>query len=66
MSKIRPSIPDFQYNWTPGADPQTEAEIDDFFNSAETDRLKELMCDIGRRMWQKDYVDGNGGNCFSI
>ena len=20
------------------------------------------MCDIGRRMWEKDYVDGNGGN----
>ncbi len=20
------------------------------------------MCDIGRRIWEKDYVDGNGGN----
>ena len=24
--------------------------------------LKEQLCDIGRRMWQREYVDGNGGN----
>jgi L-fuculose-phosphate aldolase len=24
--------------------------------------LKEQLCDIGRRLWQREYVDGNGGN----
>ena len=24
--------------------------------------LKEQLCDIGRRLWQRAYVDGNGGN----
>jgi L-fuculose-phosphate aldolase len=24
--------------------------------------LKEQICDIGRRLWQRAYVDGNGGN----
>jgi len=62
MSKERPSTPDPQYNWTPGADPQTETEIEAFFDSPEIERLKVLMCNIGQRMWQKDYVDGNGGN----
>ncbi|MCL2042049.1 MAG: class II aldolase/adducin family protein [Bacteroidales bacterium] len=28
----------------------------------EINRLKPLICDIGRRMWQRSYVDGNGGN----
>jgi|TARA_Y100000031_G_scaffold18907_1_gene19232 L-fuculose-phosphate aldolase len=62
MSKPEPTTPDPQYNWTPGADPKTEKEIEEFFNSREIEELKVLMCDIGRRMWQKNYVDGNGGN----
>jgi L-fuculose-phosphate aldolase len=33
-----------------------------FFNSRTTQNLKEQLCDIGRRMWQREYVDGNGGN----
>ena len=28
----------------------------------ELNRLKPLVCDIGRRMWQRGFVDGNGGN----
>jgi L-fuculose-phosphate aldolase len=38
------------------------AELDEFFNSAEILALKEQVCDVGRRMWQRAYVDGNGGN----
>ena len=57
-----PSTPAPQYRWIPGSDPQTETEIYEFFHSAEIEQLKELMCDIGRRLWEKDYVDGNGGN----
>ena len=38
------------------------AEIEKFFNSPEVHALKVQMCDIGRRVWERDYVDGNGGN----
>src|SRR5436190_646605 len=37
-------------------------EIEAFFNSPEAHALKEQLCDIGRRLWQRAYVDGNGGN----
>ena len=39
-----------------------KAEIDAFFGSAYCRSLKEQICDIGRRLWQRAYVDGNGGN----
>src|SRR5262245_52783288 len=38
------------------------SELDAFFNSAYCRALKEQICDIGRRLWQRAYVDGNGGN----
>lgn len=38
------------------------SELDRFFNSAENQVLKEQICDIGRRLWHRAYVDGNGGN----
>ncbi|CCZ07023.1 MULTISPECIES: class II aldolase/adducin family protein [Culturomica] len=34
----------------------------DIFYSETTEQLKLLICDLGRRMWQRGYVDGNGGN----
>jgi len=61
-SSMQPSIPSFEYNWTPGADPRTPGEIERFFHSAPIEELKYRMCDIGRRLWLKDYTDGNGGN----
>jgi|TARA_B100000959_G_scaffold287430_1_gene372130 L-fuculose-phosphate aldolase len=54
--------PDPTYNWTPGADPKTKSEIETFFCSPEIESLKELMVDLGQRLWQRAYVDGNGGN----
>jgi L-fuculose-phosphate aldolase len=39
-----------------------KAEIDAFFNSPKINELKLQICDIGRRLWQRAYVDGNGGN----
>ena len=39
-----------------------KAELEAFFNSPYCHNLKEQLCDIGRRLWQRDYVDGNGGN----
>lgn len=40
----------------------SKAEIEAFFNSPLIQRLKEQICEIGRRLWQRAYVDGNGGN----
>jgi L-fuculose-phosphate aldolase len=33
-----------------------------FFNSPEIHALKVQICEIGRRLWARAYVDGNGGN----
>jgi len=38
------------------------SDLEAFFNSPDIQRLKEAICDIGRRLWQRAYVDGNGGN----
>ena len=38
------------------------AELEKFFSSPYCLGLKEQLCDIGRRLWQRAYVDGNGGN----
>lgn len=32
------------------------------FRSKEAQELKEQICDIGRRIWMREYCDGNGGN----
>ena len=50
------------FEWVAGSDPKTPAEIDAFFNSPAINEIKSQMCDIGRRIWEKDFVDGNGGN----
>src|SRR5258708_2580067 len=39
-----------------------KADIEAFFNSPAIHLLKEQLCDVGRRLWQRAYVDGNGGN----
>ncbi len=57
-----PSIPDYEFRWAPGSDPKTPGEIEKFFHSPALQILKERICDIGRRLWQRDYTDGNGGN----
>ncbi|MGJ8653199.1 MAG: class II aldolase/adducin family protein [Opitutaceae bacterium] len=57
-----PVLPDAEYSWTPGGDPRTAAELEKFFYSPEIQALKERMCGIGKRIWSKGYVDGNGGN----
>lgn len=40
----------------------SKAELEAFFNSPYCQNLKEQLCDVGRRLWQRAYVDGNGGN----
>ena len=39
-----------------------KAELEAFFNSAYCQDIKEQICDMGKRLWQRAYVDGNGGN----
>lgn len=58
----RPAMPSLEFRWTPGADPRTPTEVAAFFHSPPIKTLKEHMCDIGRRLWQREYTDGNGGN----
>ena len=40
----------------------SKAELEAFFNSPSAHILKEQLCEIGRRLWGRAYVDGNGGN----
>jgi len=40
----------------------SKSEIEAFFNSPQLHELKLQLCDVGRRLWQRAYVDGNGGN----
>src|SRR5260370_1123156 len=40
----------------------SKADLEAFMNSARLQELKLQICDIGRRLWQRAYVDGNGGN----
>jgi L-fuculose-phosphate aldolase len=40
--------------------PKTELEA--FFNSSCVHNLKLQICEMGRRLWDREYVDGNGGN----
>jgi len=57
-----PGGPDLEFRWTPGSDPRTPAEVARFFHSPAIEVLKERICEIGRRLWQREYTDGNGGN----
>jgi len=40
----------------------SKADLELFFQSPYCEDLKRQICDIGRRLWQRAYVDGNGGN----
>ena len=57
-----PVVPDYEYKWTKGSDPKTGEEMESFFSSSAIETLKERLVDIGRRLWERNYVDGNGGN----
>lgn len=38
------------------------AEYDAILDDPANDSLKEEICEMGRRLWARAYVDGNGGN----
>ena len=52
----------------PGAAPakvtskSPKADLEAFFNSGPIHDYKLQICDLGRRLWEREYVDGNGGN----
>ncbi len=58
---IKPALPELIFPWE-NYDPQTREEIDAFFSSPEILLVKQRMVDMGRRLWNREYVDGNGGN----
>jgi L-fuculose-phosphate aldolase len=37
-------------------------EIEALFTSPFCEDVKAQICEVGRRLWQREYVDGNGGN----
>jgi L-fuculose-phosphate aldolase len=39
-----------------------KSELEAFFNSPYAINLKEQICAMGKRLWAREYVDGNGGN----
>ena len=39
-----------------------KSELQSFFNSPYAHHLKEQICEMGHRLWNRAYVDGNGGN----
>lgn len=47
---------------TPPVPSSGSSDLERFFNSSENQVLKEQICDVGRRLWHRAYVDGNGGN----
>ena len=57
-----PILPSHIHHWKPGADPKSPAALQKFFNSAPIRLLKQRICDLGRRLWEREYTDGNGGN----
>ncbi len=58
---INPPIVNRSFDWT-RHDPKTREEIDAFFISDEVTIVKRRIVEIGRRLYQREYVDGNGGN----
>jgi L-fuculose-phosphate aldolase len=44
------------------AGPTTTTESERLFHSAEAEAVKAEIVAVGRKLWQRQYVDGNGGN----
>ena len=59
---INPPLVDRAYDWKNGPQPKTRVALDKFFNSPAINRVKDQICEMGRRIYNKGYTDGNGGN----
>lgn len=59
---INPPLVNRAYDWKNGPQPKTRAQLDKFFKSAPIRKVKQQMCEMGRRIYQRGFTDGNGGN----
>ena len=59
---INPPLVDRAYHWEGKKQPRTRKELDAFFKSAAIRKVKQDICEMGRRIYAKGYTDGNGGN----
>ncbi|ANQ51792.1 class II aldolase/adducin family protein [Flammeovirga sp. MY04] len=60
--KITPELPKLEFEWEKGSDPVTRTEVELFYKSKAIKKLRKDICIAGRRLWERGYVDGNGGN----
>jgi L-fuculose-phosphate aldolase len=54
--------PDSNKSDSPPSVSASSSKLETFFNSPEVHALKLQICEVGRRLWSRAYVDGNGGN----
>ena len=59
---INPPLPKRAYDWRKGPQPKTRAALDKFFKSPAIEKVKDAICEMGRRIYARGYTDGNGGN----
>ena len=59
---INPPLVERAYDWKNGPQPKTRKKLDKFFNSPAINKVKDQICEMGRRIYNKGYTDGNGGN----
>jgi L-fuculose-phosphate aldolase len=58
---VSPSVVTAKPDFRP-AMPKAQNKYEELFYSPEAEKLKQEICDIGKRLWQREYTDGNGGN----
>jgi len=56
------SRPESSKSASPPSVSAPSSKLEAFFNSPEVHALKLQICEVGRRLWGRAYVDGNGGN----
>ena len=59
---INPPLVNRAYDWRKGPQPKTRKEIDAFFKSPAIRKVKQQICEMGRRIYARGFTDGNGGN----
>ena len=59
---INPPLVKRAYDWKKGPQPKTRKELEKFFNSPAINKVKDQICEMGRRIYARGYTDGNGGN----
>ena len=55
---INPPLVDRAYHWEGKKQPRTRKELDAFFKSAAIRKVKQDICEMGRRIYAKGYTDG--------